>query len=104
MNLRPSGYEPDELPGCSTPRFVVAKVAAALHGARLFSVFVDGEPAGADEGESEEDERQFHGMGIVLEVAAFRGRKGEGGDKHGEGEQQADGAVAKAEEDRKSVV
>ena len=20
MNLRPSGYEPDELPGCSTPR------------------------------------------------------------------------------------
>ena len=21
MNLRPSGYEPDELPGCSTPRF-----------------------------------------------------------------------------------
>ena len=23
MNLRPSGYEPDELPGCSTPRQVV---------------------------------------------------------------------------------
>ena len=23
MNLRPSGYEPDELPGCSTPRKVV---------------------------------------------------------------------------------
>ena len=22
MNLRPSGYEPDELPGCSTPREV----------------------------------------------------------------------------------
>ena len=22
MNLRPSGYEPDELPGCSTPRRV----------------------------------------------------------------------------------
>ena len=21
MNLRPSGYEPDELPGCSTPRW-----------------------------------------------------------------------------------
>src|SRR5207249_2668299 len=21
LNLRPSGYEPDELPGCSTPRF-----------------------------------------------------------------------------------
>ena len=23
MNLRPSGYEPDELPGCSTPRYQV---------------------------------------------------------------------------------
>ena len=23
LNLRPSGYEPDELPGCSTPRWVV---------------------------------------------------------------------------------
>ena len=23
MNLRPSGYEPDELPGCSTPRLLV---------------------------------------------------------------------------------
>ena len=22
MNLRPSGYEPDELPGCSTPRLI----------------------------------------------------------------------------------
>ena len=21
LNLRPSGYEPDELPGCSTPRY-----------------------------------------------------------------------------------
>ena len=26
MNLRPSGYEPDELPGCSTPRFGVGKM------------------------------------------------------------------------------
>ena len=23
MNLRPSGYEPDELPGCSTPRYTI---------------------------------------------------------------------------------
>ncbi len=23
LNLRPSGYEPDELPGCSTPRYVL---------------------------------------------------------------------------------
>lgn len=22
LNLRPSGYEPDELPGCSTPRYM----------------------------------------------------------------------------------
>ena len=26
MNLRPSGYEPDELPGCSTPRREVLRV------------------------------------------------------------------------------
>jgi hypothetical protein len=25
LNLRPSGYEPDELPGCSTPRHHYAK-------------------------------------------------------------------------------
>ena len=24
LNLRPSGYEPDELPGCSTPRYMVS--------------------------------------------------------------------------------
>jgi hypothetical protein len=24
LNLRPSGYEPDELPGCSTPRYVLS--------------------------------------------------------------------------------
>ena len=24
LNLRPSGYEPDELPGCSTPRQIVS--------------------------------------------------------------------------------
>ena len=26
LNLRPSGYEPDELPGCSTPRFPVTDI------------------------------------------------------------------------------
>src|SRR5262249_31737931 len=25
LNLRPSGYEPDELPGCSTPRQILAR-------------------------------------------------------------------------------
>ncbi len=25
LNLRPSGYEPDELPGCSTPRYHVRR-------------------------------------------------------------------------------
>ena len=29
LNLRPSGYEPDELPGCSTPRAIVEGAAAA---------------------------------------------------------------------------
>lgn len=28
MNLRPSGYEPDELPGCSTPRYLLNRAAA----------------------------------------------------------------------------
>ncbi len=27
LNLRPSGYEPDELPGCSTPRYQVFAIA-----------------------------------------------------------------------------
>ena len=30
MNLRPSGYEPDELPGCSTPRCGVRSVVFLL--------------------------------------------------------------------------
>ena len=29
LNLRPSGYEPDELPGCSTPR---QKLASSITG------------------------------------------------------------------------
>ena len=36
MNLRPSGYEPDELPGCSTPRrFFCRRSAAARYFLRL---------------------------------------------------------------------
>ena len=39
MNLRPSGYEPDELPGCSTPRqsaplgcsYILAHLAACVN-------------------------------------------------------------------------
>ncbi len=27
LNLRPSGYEPDELPNCSTPRHGIRKVS-----------------------------------------------------------------------------
>ncbi len=30
LNLRPSGYEPDELPGCSTPRCCVRSVVFSL--------------------------------------------------------------------------
>ena len=26
MNLRPSGYEPDELPDCSTPRYEIKSI------------------------------------------------------------------------------
>ena len=26
LNLRPPGYEPDELPDCSTPRYYIGKV------------------------------------------------------------------------------
>src|ERR1700722_7017508 len=29
LNLRPSGYEPDELPGCSTPRYTIRLTAKA---------------------------------------------------------------------------
>lgn len=29
LNLRPSGYEPDELPGCSTPRYYFTAERAA---------------------------------------------------------------------------
>ena len=32
MNLRPSGYEPDELPGCSTPRWVAEERAGREYG------------------------------------------------------------------------
>jgi hypothetical protein len=34
LNLRPSGYEPDELPGCSTPR---QNAKREEHGPRISS-------------------------------------------------------------------
>ena len=40
MNLRPSGYEPDELPDCSTPRcyfYAVSRVALDLISLRVMS-------------------------------------------------------------------
>ena len=37
LNQRPSGYEPDELPGCSTPRFRRRKMADEQRGRKLFS-------------------------------------------------------------------
>ena len=46
MNLRPSGYEPDELPGCSTPRhmFFASGMALPSHEARsrLLAFFLRG--------------------------------------------------------------
>jgi hypothetical protein len=37
LNLRPSGYEPDELPGCSTPRYLCIRLkpnVGSLHSAK----------------------------------------------------------------------
>jgi hypothetical protein len=31
LNLRPSGYEPDELPGCSTPRWCYLEFSEVFH-------------------------------------------------------------------------
>ena len=30
LNQRPSGYEPDELPDCSTPRYLLVRVSHSL--------------------------------------------------------------------------
>jgi hypothetical protein len=35
LNLRPSGYEPDELPGCSTPRWFGIRAVLKRFGARV---------------------------------------------------------------------
>ena len=40
MNLRPSGYEPDELPGCSTPRQNEDAASMLAHQRRALNVFV----------------------------------------------------------------
>jgi hypothetical protein len=37
LNLRPSGYEPDELPGCSTPRHFGFYPGYLLYQNTLFS-------------------------------------------------------------------
>jgi hypothetical protein len=36
LNLRPSGYEPDELPGCSTPRSCNKLNASCIFARKLF--------------------------------------------------------------------
>ena len=41
LNLRPSGYEPDELPGCSTPRHQYVMAAAKQPGAPFVSRFAE---------------------------------------------------------------
>ena len=40
LNPRPSGYEPDELPGCSTPRFEERKLTARADAASGIFRFV----------------------------------------------------------------
>src|SRR5215208_2374174 len=42
LNQRPSGYEPDELPGCSTPRSRVANIWVARERARDILRFLAG--------------------------------------------------------------
>ena len=39
MNLRPSGYEPDELPGCSTARQVTGNIVGSPNQSRVFADF-----------------------------------------------------------------
>ena len=46
LNQRPSGYEPDELPGCSTPRDHYGEM---MRGSKLKAGFGGGQP---DRGES----------------------------------------------------
>ena len=45
LNLRPSGYEPDELPGCSTPRHRSANGKSRPNRARLAARIPVGGPA-----------------------------------------------------------
>ena len=56
MNLRPPGYEPDELPDCSIPRFGIA---------RRRSTFTGGEPPAIINAE-ELNFRVRHGNGWIL--------------------------------------
>ena len=42
MNLRPSGYEPDELPDCSTPHQLVVSDETAWAGSSVRGVFCHG--------------------------------------------------------------
>ncbi len=35
LNPRPSGYEPDELPGCSTPRLEICSMQQEAHNATV---------------------------------------------------------------------
>src|SRR5690554_1401355 len=49
LNLRPSGYEPDELPGCSTPRcFVLREWLLSRSGGDLLSHVLRRSTIGAD--------------------------------------------------------
>ena len=98
MNLRPSGYEPDELPGCSTPRFVWTTVAARAARARFISAFVEAVFAGADEDEGGEDEGELEGVrGFAEAVGAVLAERG---DAHGDDEQQARRTEEEAEDEK----
>ena len=53
MNLRPSGYEPDELPGCSIPRqaVVIEKEEVFEKGSAVAVFFIIGCPPGRPGGD-----------------------------------------------------
>ena len=68
LNLRPSGYEPDELPDCSTPRYMFTELGAQLlypiskQKARLFQKFARYFSNTPENAKSRETEKLYNGL------------------------------------------
>ena len=86
LNLRPSGYEPDELPGCSTPR---QRRSAAFFGCGALLVFVFVKNAGDVFGRPGDDllSQVLRHSTIGAEAFDGRVRDGIGSDRFAEGHQ-----------------